>query len=117
MSDIPNWVESGIAVATRPTEPNPVIESRYPHTYAYDYVRSHPEAFDLPTDLLSRAGVAGWLRDRLDDDSRSPEHVKVVRALADAYIRENNLVWRDGSTPESAIEARSTVHLGRYSWV
>lgn len=56
--------------------------TRYPYTYAYDYMRSHAEQFGLPNNL-SRAECAGIVRG---------EHKEaVVRLLADAYLREHHI--------------------------
>jgi len=86
---IPDWVTRGI---TETLKPRAAIPGRYPYTYAYDFLRSNASVFGIP-EGLSRAEAARLLRDRLgapDDGSPDPEVEQVCKALADAYLRENN---------------------------
>lgn len=63
------------------------IPSRYPFTYAYDFVRSHTPQ------MYGRGEVAGLLRQFMhgDDEART----RVCFELADAYIREHGIVVTD----------------------
>ena len=88
---VPEWIAQSIAEVQRPTE---AIPTRYPYTYAYDFVRGHAETFGL-YGLPSRAEVARWLRLRLGVDDDSPLLDAVVRRLADAYLAEHNEVLPD----------------------
>lgn len=67
---------------------NPFIPTRYPYTYAYDYMRSHVHDFDLP-DGISRGEcsmvLTGWCAITGEDKETS-----VVR-LANAYMQEFNI--------------------------
>lgn len=72
-----------VEIETRLAPSSPFIPTRYPYTYAYDYVRTHLRDFGLK-DMASRADVAGLLRDH-------PSKELIVRILADAYLRENNI--------------------------
>jgi hypothetical protein len=75
----------------------PFTQSRYPFTYAYDYIRDHAEAFELPAELCgSRSGVAGWVRRLLWDTDRISEltpaqetlTATLLVVLADQYCLE-----------------------------
>lgn len=112
---IPNWIRTGIADAETPEERLSVIPSRYPHTYAYDELRSNPVAYDLPLHL-SRGETSRVLRDRLGVDSRHPDHVAAVRALADAHIARNRYEWPDGWDGDRAVADRSEIVDGLYHW-
>lgn len=127
MSDqIPEWVDAAIAKTREVDPPRHVIPSRYPFTYAYDYVRSHRDEFataagkpfgDMLPNGASRSEVAGWFAIVFHGNSRDPLNVAAARRIADAAIEDEGLVWPDGITPDSAIAARSTIGPdGRYSW-
>lgn len=66
----------------------PFIPTRYPYTYAYDYIRSHNEEFGVPL-ATSRADCAGLFKD-------GPAKEEVVRLLADAYLREHGIIKTNG---------------------
>lgn len=99
MISMPEWVTQGILnVEKERNEPVVlVIPTRYPFTYAYDYIRSHAAAFDLtPREgeaCLSRMDITRVLRKRLGVGSDHPYYRAVCAYLADEYIREHQLVW------------------------
>lgn len=100
MSDIDEWVIEGIEKAKneRPLENKKVIRTRYPYTYAYDFVRSHPGAFGLDgAKSHSRADVARIVTEKVGGDGiRTYSEAKALEVciqLADAYIEEQGLVW------------------------
>jgi hypothetical protein len=86
-----------------PPEPRAwVIPTRYPYTYSADFLRSHSEIIPdeylkiqelAPGQPLSRAQAAGikssWAKD-LGVDER-----ELASVFADAYIKENQLAWRE----------------------
>lgn len=76
-------VEQGIEAAFTETSRS-FIKSRYPYTYAYDFMRGHPKAFGLTDEALSRGQCAGILRG-------NPDKEEICRMLADAYLAENNI--------------------------
>lgn len=89
-SQIPSWVTNYIDLIL---QPKLGIATRYPYTYAYDFIRSHAEVFGLEG-TPSRADVGQWLYDALGVDDSSPLHRAVCEALADAYLKEHNEVVR-----------------------
>lgn len=54
--------------------------TRFPHTYAYDYLRSHAEEFGLPLEM-DRGDCAAIFHGNNDKDM-------ICTMLADAYLRE-----------------------------
>lgn len=88
----PHWVLATIAqIEARPTTGETFIPTRYPYTYAYDYLRSHATDFGIDQDTAgSRSATAGWLRQHLGYGSDDPRHLPIVEALADAYMK----LWR-----------------------
>lgn len=115
MNAVEQWVRDGIKIAEITPPQLSVTESRYPFTYAYDFLRSHPSAFGLREgrvsgETWSRGDMAGKLRqmiqsnlgfgstrwEELTKDQRelvSQEQHRLACLLADAYIREHNLRW------------------------
>jgi hypothetical protein len=69
---------------------NGFTPTRYPYTYAYDYLRSHQVEFGVTgqRDLMSRGETSAWLNGQV---SSPEEKISVCYQLADAYIRENNI--------------------------
>lgn len=72
-----------------------LIETRYPYTYACDFIRSHNlhicETLGIPFDeniVNSRAEASGFMR-RLNDDDSNYRHIALV--FADAYCLENHI--------------------------
>jgi len=71
----------------------PFIESRYPYTYAYDFLKSHPElvpvrhvdAYFAGSRALTSVIVRRWAEDEEID------HDQLVRVLADAYMKEHHI--------------------------
>lgn len=85
-----------------PEELSTASVSRFPYTYAYDFIRSNAQEFRLPPELVgSRAGVAGWYNDTYGDDDLDDDSFQGLVDLADAYMREHRL-W----LPESERLAR-----------
>jgi hypothetical protein len=78
-------VRSTIAeIESVPTSLERFIPTRYPHTYAYDYLKTHAREFGLslvPFVTLSRPDCAGFLYD-------NPDKEAICTLLADAYLRE-----------------------------
>jgi hypothetical protein len=75
-----------------------MIESRYPFTYACDFIRSHTSQVCRVLDIewrpiSSRAEASGFMKELNGGDS-DYRHIAIV--FADAYIREHNLQreWR-----------------------
>lgn len=71
-------------IEERPEATSQFTANRYPYTYAYDYLRSHPEDFGLPRGL-ARMDCASLLKNNKDKE-------KICVLLADAYLREWNIV-------------------------
>lgn len=103
LAGIPAWVAEGIDVATAASPGERFSATRWPFTYAYDFVRQHPEAFGVTSDkileveegeshFLSRGGCSQVLRDRLGVDSSDPLYVAVCERLAGAYCAANGVV-------------------------
>lgn len=73
------------------------IPSRYPFTYAYDYVRAHADSIWPNHDGgLSRVEVAGKLHDETNVTSsetgpRRVAHDSMLCLLADRYLAENGI--------------------------
>lgn len=59
------------------------IPSRYPYTYAYDYLREHAQYFGLPHGL-SRSDCAARLRG-------NPHQGAILMLLANAYLRQHGM--------------------------
>lgn len=77
-------------------KPRSVSSPRYPFTYAYDFVKLHADEFGLPQEHHgSRIGVAKWLRHQLGVGSEHDLYKMVCYTLADAYLREYNIVLAD----------------------
>ena len=90
-----DWVTDGITAVNEQERPRQkVIPSRYPFTYAYDYIRSHPEFIaQAPHQALSaprsRGEAATWLRAQTGTGgSTDPRYVAVCRLIADAAIAD-----------------------------
>jgi hypothetical protein len=90
---LPEWVTAGLEAVEADEEARQVIPGRFPFTYAYDFLRSHPAAFGAP-EAMSRADVSGWLGERLSAE----QQLDVCIALAYAYIWAEGLVV----TPEAS---------------
>ena len=76
-------------IEARPPEGN-FAAPRWPHTYAYDYLRAHTYDFDVPgVGTPSRTAVLAWLNENLDESSTKDE---ICELLARAYLRENHIV-------------------------
>jgi hypothetical protein len=78
-------IESEIALSA-PT----FIASRYPYTYACEYVRAHKEALGCmgyPNSTMNLSEAANWLDYRTSDENANV----VNHRLADAFLRENNI--------------------------
>jgi hypothetical protein len=84
---LPDWVTAGLEAVEADQEARQVIPGRFPFTYAYDFLRSHPAAFSAP-EGMSRADVAGWPGGRLSAE----QQLDVCIALAYAYIWAEGLV-------------------------
>lgn len=75
-----------------------VISTRYPFTYACDFIRSHTEHVCKVLEIeytdemvfLSRAGASGFMKKLNGGDS---DYRHIAEVFADAYIIEHNLVW------------------------
>lgn len=63
-----------------PTVRERFVPTRYPYTYAYDYLKTHADEFGLPR-WMCRADYAAILRGNDDKDA-------ICTMLADAYLRE-----------------------------
>ncbi len=88
MTNTPAWVTNGIEASLQPGEAS---STRYPYTYAYDFLRSHADVFGIPENLTdSRAAVGRWLRESLGNDSALL--LCAVCSLADAYLTYHLLV-------------------------
>lgn len=112
---VEQWVRDGIKIAEIAPAQLSVTESRYPFTYAYDFMRSHAAAFGMREgrvsgETWSRGDMAGKLRQMIQtelghgaarwESLTNPEREQVAEKqrelaclLADAYIREHNLRW------------------------
>jgi hypothetical protein len=86
------------------------IPARYPYTYAYDYVRSHPQAFGL-AGLLSRADTSQWLDSRVGSEN---EKVAVCQLLAEALLREEHISSMQCSTCGATLGQRGGVWYDLY---
>lgn len=70
-----------------PTAMERFTPTRYPYTYAYDYLKTHAQEFglsDKPFVTLSRSDCAELFRG-------NPNKDEICRLLADAYLREWNI--------------------------
>lgn len=77
----PQSVSNAIAaVEAKPSWAERFSPTRYPYTYAYDYLRAHAEYFGLPSNM-SREQCSGLLYS-------NPDKEAICRLLADAYLRE-----------------------------
>lgn len=86
------------ALAAEPGEG--FIPTRFPFTYAYDFLRANPDAFGIPVELTgSRGRIAGFIREHTADDD---ERLKVIQAAAEAYLIHNRVVLPAGFDPTSA---------------
>ena len=68
--------------------------TRYPYTYAYDFLRFHAAEFGIPADVAgSRSAVSRWLRDYVESphDKDTDAHELLVRQFADAYLSEHGI--------------------------
>jgi hypothetical protein len=64
---------------------------RWPYTYAFDYVRTHAAAFEVPDPAMnatSRTAVSSWLSENTDSLENKDA---VCEVLARAYLRENRI--------------------------
>ena len=85
IADAIDKIESEIALAA-PT----FVESRYPYTYACEYVRAHKEALGCmgwPNGPMNLSEASNWLDYHTTDENANA----VNHRLADAYLRENNI--------------------------
>lgn len=82
------WVKAGICSVTARQPAREVIESRYPYTYAWDFLRSHAAEFGL-SDVDSRADASSAVR-RLARDEHEYHRVAII--LAEAYIKKHGLM-------------------------
>lgn len=74
----------GGRIATIPAiPPSQFSEQRWPHTYAYDYIRTHPDAFGVDR-TAARADVAALLRD-------NPDKQEILVMCATQYCVDNNI--------------------------
>src|SRR5690606_20865760 len=98
---MPDITLQATAAAIAPIENQPAprmtfTPGRYPYTYAYDYMRSHADEFDLRPpkgeQWLSRGDCAAAFRDNPDKDA-------ICVLLADAYLREHNIVMPQMGRP------------------
>lgn len=72
------------------------IATRFPFTYAYDFLRSNPEAFGIPLDITgSRGRIGGFIRDNTADDE---QWLRIVHAAAEAYLIHHQVRLPEGST-------------------
>lgn len=106
------WVNICIQKAEEPKVRVPVTPTRYPYTYAYDFLRGHAAVFGMPAEFVgSRSQTSAWLQEQIGGRAKSREwlaenalegadyrHYLVCCKLADAYIREWDLVWEDDPT-------------------
>jgi hypothetical protein len=76
-----------------------MIESRYPYTYACDFIRSHTSQVCRVLDIewrpiSSRAEASDFMQNELNGGDSDYEHIAII--FADAYIREKNIQreWR-----------------------
>ena len=89
MSLTPQSVAEAIASVAPPSRESFIPTRWTNHTYAYDYLRSHPTAFGITSpELLSRAGAAGWLEANLADPDTKEE---ICALLARGYFKEYNV--------------------------
>lgn len=113
MNEVEQWVRDGIKIAEIDKPQLAVIESRYPFTYAWDFMRSHTTAFGMREGRISGEtwsrsdmsqklrlliqrelgyGTVGWENlDKSQQEHVEKEKHRLACLLADAYIREHNL--------------------------
>ena len=90
--NVPGWITRIIEDIQAPTMG---IPTRYPYTYAYDFLRSHADMFEIDAswDVCSRSSMALWLHEQLGTkDDSDPLHRAVCEALANAYLIEHRQV-------------------------
>lgn len=96
VASVPQWVDSGIQKALAPPKPVKASRDRYPYTYAYDFLRAHAADFGLPDWVDSRSACAAWLREAFSggsaDIEEDPAFQVTLKRLADAYLKEHNMV-------------------------
>lgn len=92
------------------------IPTRYPYTYAYDFVRSHPhmvpaEIADRHPDFRSsRAETSGLVKDWCESTGVNRERFSYN--LADAYLLDDELPLPDNTPNKDLLDVTSTdVHL------
>ena len=95
---VPTWVTNAISrIETGDAIQPRFNEGRWPHTYAYDYVRAHAAEFGLADLLtarggqLARADIPPALRERLGVDAGDPAYIRVVETIAYAYCRRHGI--------------------------
>ena len=84
---------------------NYVNPGRYPFTYALDYIRTHRSEFGFDQDI-SRSEATAWLRKEFNQPEfgYTRTYIGVLRSLADAYLKEFQLVWRSTKEEIAALE-------------
>lgn len=87
---------STIPVRDQPARLSP---SRFPVTYAYDFYRSHAEAFGEESGLRSRGDAATMVRAYCERTGQ--DRGLVVIALAMAYLRHNDILTTDEELDEA----------------
>jgi len=88
-------------IESRPNQSVTFIPSRYPYTYAYDYLRDHAYDFGLGA-TASRADSSAWLRAQLDQDTTEDAHNMIVESLALAYLREHRITITTPANPAAS---------------
>lgn len=88
---VPVWVTDTIAAIEVDQAGPAFIATRWPFTYAYDYVRSHTAEFGITGKMLARSEVPPVLRLRLGVSSPHPLYQRVCERLAQAYCREHRI--------------------------
>lgn len=71
--------------------------SRWPYTYAYDFMRQHGEEFGVGASLISRSEAAGRLKAMCE--TTGEDYKAAVRELARAYCREHGIPVPDNPEP------------------
>lgn len=77
------------------------VPTRYPYTYAYDYLAYHDREFAIDADAVAegRSGVARWLRRQMDASVQPSQFLEALQLLADAYLREWHITIPFTGTP------------------
>ena len=79
--------EALAALDARPRET--FLANRYPHTYAYDFLRANAELFGVPKDVAgSRAQIAAYLEQVTGGHS---DRMQVIYAAAQAYLEHHRI--------------------------